>query len=269
VAVPRFRPRYIFENELSDYGLPGISDQASIMALVNSASKFIDEYCGVQDGNGQGSLVWTTYIERLVMQARNRNIVRTMHRPMSVVTDDDVASLTALATASGSAQNNYWTGVQSNTITRPDGTLTAIIGASGRYGYPRRGEAAVYPDLNYGLNLLQVAAFFGGPPGFMTIDASAIDWVSDLAELWVPAGLYMSQYTELLVIYNSGYDPRNMPEAIKQACAALVRNYLAKGGVTGLRGISGQGMVNVTFTDDLVDPVIERFLSAYKHIIAM
>jgi hypothetical protein len=233
---------------------------------VDGASTLIDEYCGRTDGNGLGSLVYTTYVERLLLQARGRNIVRVSFKPMAVVTPQVVNTLQA----SGNVDdNNFWTGVRANTIVRPDTTLSPILGCSGRYGYPRRGEMAVYPDLNYGMNLLQVASFFGGPPGFTPIDVTAVDFDVQTGEIWMPAGIYMSQYTEVVLIYNSGYDPTRMPKAIKHACAALVRNMLARGGgTTGLKSIMGQGMVNVTFTDDLIDPTVQRWLQAYQNVIA-
>jgi hypothetical protein len=136
-----------------------------------------------------------------------------------------------------------------------------MLGASGRYGYGRRSEFAVYPDLNYGMNLLQVASFFGGPPNWTPIDVSSIDWdaESQSGEVWIPAGLYMSQYTEMIAIYNSGYDPLNMPPAIKNATAALVRNFLARGGgTTGIKSLQ----------DELLDSTIQRWLDAFKTVLA-
>lgn len=265
--MKRFRPCYLFENELDEYGLPGVSDQSNIMSLVMGASSLIDDFCGRIDGNGNGSLVYCTYVERNLLQARNRNLLRTMFKPLVTVTPD-VASALQLSGGIGKF-NNYWTGVKGNTILRPDLTLSPLLGASGRYGYPRRGEAAIYPDLNYGMNMLMVAAYFGGPPNFNIIDASSIDFDTQTGELWLPAGLYLSQYTEVVLIYNSGYDPTDMPEEIKSSCAAIVRNMLARGGgVTGLKSLSGQGMVNSTFTDDLIDPTVQRWLQKFTNIIA-
>lgn len=268
MAFKRFRPCYVFEDELGDYGLPDSSEQKNIMSLVYGASTLIDEYCGRTDGDGNGSLVYTTYIERLLLQARNRNILRTSFKPLIAITPDTYNDLILSGGNVTSKTQPFWTGVQQNTIHRPDTTLSPLIGASGRYGYPRRGEAAIYPDLNYGMNMLQVAAYFGGPPGFTVIDATGIDFDTQTGELWIPAGLYMSQYTEIVVIYNAGYDPRNMPYAIKDACAGLIRNQLARGGVTGLRSLAGQGMVNVTFTEELIDATIAKQLEKFQNVIA-
>lgn len=265
--MKRFRPCYIFQSELADFGLPDITQQPNIMSLVMGASTLIDDHCGRTDGNGNGSLVYTTYVERLLLQARNRNLLRVMFKPMVTVDVTTVANLQASG-ALGTV-NNYFTGVTANTIARPDATVSPLLGCSGRYGYPRRGEAAIYPDLNYGMNMLMVAAYFGGPPNFTAIDVTSIDFETQTGELWLPAGLYLSQYTEIIAVYNSGYDPTDMPGAIKDSCAALVRNLLARGGgTTGVKSMSGQGTVNVTFTDDLIDPTIQRWLSKFVNVVA-
>jgi hypothetical protein len=268
--VKPFKPRYIFEDELSYFGLPDSTQQPNILSLLDSASTLVDEHCGRTDGNGNGSLAYTTYQERLLLQSPNRNIVRVSFKPLATVTQATVNLLSLSGNQTSKTPYQYfYTGVLANTVVRPDVSVSPLLGASGRYGYPRRGAAAIYPDLNYGMNLLQVASYFGGPPGWTPIDCSSIDFDPATGELWVPAGLYLSQYTEIVVIYNSGFDPTNMPPAIKDATAAVVRNALAKGGMTtGLKSISGQGMVNVTFQDELIDVSIEKWLAPFKSVIA-
>lgn len=255
-----FQPRYIGENELTEFGLPDNTEQPGIINLVDAASSLIDEYCGRTDGDGNGSLVYTTYVERLLLP-EGRNIMRTMFRPLVGIS---VSTHTELA-ASGA---NYFTGFTPNDVVQRNGTLSSFISASGRYGYARRGQQQVYPDLNYGANILQIASFFGGPPQFTNIDVSDIDFDPRTAEIWIPAGLYLSAYTEILISYNSGFDPRNMPKAIKHSCAALVKNFITRaGGTTGLRSLSA-GRVSSSFTDELIDPTVQRWLSAYVTVLA-
>lgn len=192
---------------------------------------------------------------------------------MAVVPASTVNALTASASFNTDPDpenvNYFYTGCQPNTVTTTGGTLSSIISCSGRYGYPRRGDQAIYPDLNYGANLLQVASFFGGPPPFVAMDASAIDFDTATGECWVPAGLYYGAYTEVIITYNSGFDPNNIPRGIKQGCVGLVKNYLARGGGTyGLKSIQSSGSVNYTFTDDDLDATTTRFLMAYKTVTA-
>lgn len=255
-----FQPRYIFESELGDFGLPTRDDQPNIMSLVDGASSLIDEACGRTDQDGNGSLVYTTYTQRTLIP-QGRNIFRVFFRPLAGV---DATTQQNLA-ASG---QNYYTGFTPNSIYTGNGSvLSPIISASGRYGYSRRGSQMTYPDLNYGANLLQIASFFGGPPQFTPIDVTMIDYDPLTAECWVPAGLYLSQYTEVAITYNSGYHPQRMPRGIKHACAALIKNFLTRGGgVTALKSLS-TGRVNASFTDDMIDPTVDRYLQPFKTVI--
>lgn len=270
----QFQPRYILQAELSAFGLPDITQQPDIITLVERASTLIDEYCARTDVDGQGSLVETTYTERLFLPV-GRNIFRVSFRPLIVVSPTTVTQYSA----SGSVPNQpnyFYTGCQPNTLVTqyPTNTLnepgaatvTPLISASGRYGYARRGQQQVYPDLNYAANILQIASFFGGPPQFTPIDVTMCDFDARTGEIWVPAGLYLSQYTEVLISYNSGFDPLAMPRAIKHATASLVRNLLSRGGgATGLKGF-GAGRIRAEFTEDLIDVNLQNMLAAYRTV---
>jgi len=282
-----FTPRFVLPNELTAYGLPDYKRQPNILALVDAASVLIDSYCGRVDGYGQGSLVYSTYMERLIMQSRNRNVVRLSFKPLVVVDQTTVNLLTASANylptnpQTGKQQtgstleftNYFWTGVQANTQVAnnvPGSTISPIIGASGRYGVTvRRSDYMIYPDLNYGMNPLMIASFFGGPPGWTPIQLSMSDFDPQTGEIWVPAGLYLSQYTEIIVVYNAGFHPLYLPPQIKHATVLLIRNFLSRGGGTsGLRSISTAGAANISFTEDLIDTTIERILMPFKNLVA-
>src|SRR5579864_8796484 len=92
-----FQPRFILPGELTQFGLPDSNRQPAILSFVDAASTLIDQHCGRTDGTGQGSLVYTTYIERLLLQARNRNILRVSFKPMVALTDSIVNNLAASA----------------------------------------------------------------------------------------------------------------------------------------------------------------------------
>lgn len=265
MPINQFQPRFIQEKELTDYGLPDSTQQPDIITLVERASTIIDEFCARTDVDGMGSLVWSTYQERIGLPV-GRNIFRTTYRPLAAL----AASTLALYTASGSVPgepNYFYTGALPNTqFLQNSTTLTPLVSASGRYGYARRGQQQVYPDLNYAANVLQIASFFGGPPQFTSIDVTSCDFDPRTGEVWVPAGLYLSQYTEVLLIYNSGFDPLRMPNAIKHATASLVRNLLVRGGgATGLTRF-GAGRIQADFTPDLIDTNIQSLLQAYRTV---
>lgn len=262
--MPAFQPRYLTQAELSSFGLPDVDDQPNILSLVDAASSLIDEYCGRTDGDGNGSLVYTTYSQRMLLP-EGRNIFRTMFRPL-------VGLSSTLATCLAASGQNYYTGFTANTASPPNYDVTLglspIIGISGRYGYSRRGSQQVYPDLNYGANILQIASFFGGPPQFTPIDITMADVDPITGEIWIPAGLYLSQYTEVFIQYNSGFDPRDMPKSIKHACAALCKNFLSRGGgTTGMKSFS-VWRVSGQFTDDMIDPTVDRLLRPFSTVLA-
>ncbi len=262
MGVNPYQPRFISEADLISYGLPNSTQQPDILTVVDRASTLIDEFCARADVDGQGSLAWTTYTERLFLPV-GRNIFRVSFRPLAVVDVSTVAQLSASGSVSGEP-NNYYTGVQPSPIVTMANVASPIISCSGRYGYARRGQQQVYPDLNYAANVLQIASFFGGPPQFTNIDVKSIDFDSRTGEMWVPAGLYLSQYTEVVIQYNSGFDPRRMPPAIKHATASLVRNLLSRGGgATGLKSFQA-GRIRAEFTDDLIDVNIQNMLQAYR-----
>jgi hypothetical protein len=265
MPVNQFQPRFIEEEDFGAYGLPNVTQQPDIITIVERASTMIDEWCARTDVDGQGSLVWTTYTERLALPV-GRNICRSSFRPLAAVDLNTVISLIASG-SNGDEANYYYTGLKPNGYYQVgSNTLSPIVSASGRYGYARRGQQQVYPDLNYAANVLQIASFFGGPPQFTNIDVTSIDFDPRTGELWFPAGLYLSQYTEVVVQYNSGFAPSRMPNAVKHGTASLVRNLLARGGgATGLTSF-GAGKIRAEFTDDLIDQNIQNMLQAYRTV---
>src|ERR1700756_5632481 len=140
-----FTPRFLLPNELTQYGLPDANKQPAILSLVDAASSLIDQHCGRTDGTGQGSLVYSTYFERLLMQAVNRNIVRLSFKPLVALSPNVINLLTAsansiptvpasqrqLAGATSLQNTNYfWTGCIPNTISIsnvPGSTISPII----------------------------------------------------------------------------------------------------------------------------------------------
>lgn len=250
------QPQFLTQNELDDYGLPDPTEEKSIVAYIQRASSLIDMHCGRQDTDGRGSLVYTTYTERIYLP-ESRNIFRLSFRPLTAVSTLVFNSYAASATNLTAA----------NTQTASDGvTLSPIVSLKGRYGYGRRAQQQVYPDLNYGANILQIASYFGGPPQFVDIDVSHTDFDPRTAELWVPAGLYMAAYTEVFAEYNSGFPPDNLPHPIKQATAMVIINFLQRPS-TGLRGF-GVGRVHHEFTEELIDVSIQNILKPYRTVLA-
>jgi len=269
-----FQPRFLSQKELSAFGLPDASQQPDILTLVDRASTLIDEACGRTDVDGNGSLVYTTYTERVLLPV-GRNMTRLSFRPLVavpiLVQQQLIVSGSQIDSAGNPLSNNFYTGFQPNGQFAPQSSpnLTPLISCSGRYGYARRGQQQVYPDLNYAASVLQIASFFGGPPVFTPVDVTQVDYDPRTAEIWVPSGLYLSQYTELVVTYNVGFHPSHIPRAIKHACASLVKNMLSRGGgATGLTSFAA-GKVRASFTPNLIDTNVELLLAPYYTVRAL
>jgi hypothetical protein len=128
-----------------------------------------------------------------------------------------------------------------------------------------------YPDLFAFINPLNLVTMFGGPAPWVAVDITNTDYDSKSGEVWVPAGLQLQRYSEILIVYNSGFDPNNMPAGIKLACACLVKNAMARGdGTTGLTSVSlSRAGANFGFAPgSLIDPTVDGLLMPFKSVIA-
>lgn len=263
-----FLPCYVLPDELAAYGLPTPDVQGDIMSLVQLASSIIDQECGRIDGDGNGSLVYSTYTQRILLQTRNRNLIMLAMKPIVGLDQPTIAGLMAQASGAGPDGNFYYTGALASSGANFAGTLSGIVGASGRYGYTRQDMSIAYPDLFAFINPLNLVTLFGGPAPWVAIDTTNTDYDPKTGEVWIPAGLQLQRYSEVLMVYTSGYNPNRMPRPIKQVCAALVKNALGKGdGTTGLMSLSmGRGAANATFQAKLVDPTLDAMLQPFRTV---
>ena len=261
-----FAPCFIFENELTVYGLPTADDQPDIMNLVQLASTIVDTECGRIDDDGNGSLVYTTYVQRILLQARNRNLIQLPMKPIIGLTSNVISDLSASGAAVTGALQPYYTGAQVSTFNQPNGALSGIVSCSGRYGYIRQDRSVGYPDLQAMINPLNLVTMFGGPAPWVGMDVTNIDYDPKIGEAWLPAGIQLQAYSEIWIVYTSGYDPRRMPPTVKFVTAALVKNALAKGdGTTGLMSMQlGKSGLNYSFYKELLDPTLDSMLTPFK-----
>lgn len=262
-----FTPCFILPSELQAFGLSTPDVQPDIVNVVQLASTLLDQECGRIDGDGNGSLIFTTYTQRILLQTRNRNLVEIPMKPIAAVD----ANTVALIQASGAAipgQNYYDTGVQANTQNGPNGDLTGILSCSGRYGYIRQDRSVGYPDLFAAINPLNLITMFGGPAPWVSMDVTQIDYDKRTGEAWLPAGIQLQAYSEILITYNSGFSPLQIPWALKHVTASLTKNALAKGdGTTGLLTMTlGRSGANATFFQQLLDPTLDRMITPYRNV---
>lgn len=256
---------YIFENELHAFGLPSDSECPGIMDSVQMASSIIDTECGRIDGDGGGTLAYCTYVQRILLQTRNRNLIVLTEKPIVGVTQATIDELQLAA--SGQTVNGLYTGLTANTIIGFGGRLSGILGASGRYGYTRQDRSIAYPDLAALINPLNLVTLFGGPAPWVPLDISNMDYDRQTGEVWVPAGLQLQAYSEVVITYNAGYDPRVYPRAIKSVCASIVKNALLKGdGITGLLQMSVPGAASTQMHPNLLDPTLDAMLQPFRTV---
>jgi len=269
-----FAPSFLFPFEYAKYGLPDSSTQPDIDNLVTLASAMVDEYCGRTDGDSSGSLVYTTYQERILSQSPGRNINYLPHRPLASIGATQQNNLMASGFAvTGALSQPYYTGwIPSQFIINPGpygpAIQSAIVAASGRYAFPRRDTYPMSNDPYAFVNPLTIITLFGGPPPWVAIDMTNQDYDPQTGEIWFASGMWLERYTECIVTYNSGYDPTNIPYKIKLATAAIVKNLMMRGsGTTGMSSFTlGKTGISALFTEDVIDSNIQRLLQAFVTI---
>lgn len=255
-VIPKtFEPMYLQPNELAKYGLPSTCGN-----LVQLASGLIDAECGAIDGDGNGSLVLTTYQERILIQGPITSQILLPMKPLRAVSADTVAALVAADILTSGGMN---TGVLANTITKADGTLTPLLAASGRYIPTRRNVGTTNYRAEANLSPFDTLGIFGGAPFWFNIDVSFADFSPLTGEVWFPSTLYIYKFSEVIVTYNAGFDPRAIPSQLKLATAALVKNLMGMGaGTTGLQSFTGAG-ITTKFNPNAIDDNIKRLLIGF------
>jgi hypothetical protein len=95
----------------------------------------------------------------------------------------------------------------------PQGVQTPFTLLRARHGVLRGPNAA---------SLAEMLAPFGGPPEWVDLDPTQVDYNASTGEVWLPAGIFGVAYSEVELAYTAGY--AEPPEAVKLACAQIIRN---------------------------------------------
>lgn len=128
-----------------------------------------------------------------------------------------------------------------------------LVSAEGRYARPRRGELGVP-------GLVDAAYAFSLPGAWVTMDITKIDVASDTGELTLPYNLFGIPYTELKVAYTAGL--AEIPDAVKVACAQVVRNAQATPGMN-VKSSRMDTMQMQYFSGSLLDAQVQALLRPY------
>lgn len=129
-----------------------------------------------------------------------------------------------------------------------------IVSGRGRYTIPRRGEWP-FDDLR-----LDVALMFGMPGTWSNIDPASIDFDPTTGELTLPLNLIGLWFSEVDVIYTAGY--ATIPDAVKYACAQVVRNAQATPAVNVKTGHMDRFRMDY-FAPDLLDATVRSMLAPF------
>jgi len=126
---------------------------------------------------------------------------------------------------------------------------TPLISVQARYTRPRRGEyqGAIQEEIWWAFSL---------PGSWVTLDPTTIDWVQD-GELMFPWSVMGLPYNEVAVTYTAGLSV--IPDAVKSACALIVKNAQAQPGMNV--SASKIDMMQVQyFSDSMLDSTVRTLL---------
>ena len=129
-----------------------------------------------------------------------------------------------------------------------------IVSGRGRYTIPRRGQWP-FDDLR-----LDIALMFGMPGTWSSIDPSSVDFDPTTGELTLPLNLVGLWFSEIDLIYTAGY--ATIPDAVKYACAQVVRNAQATPAVNVKTGHMDRFRMDY-FAPDLLDASVRSMLAPF------
>ena len=132
---------------------------------------------------------------------------------------------------------------------------TPIVSARGRYALPRRGEGVPGGEL-----AADVAQAFSLPGTWTALDPAALDVSPDSGEVTLPANPLGLGFNEVEITYHAGL--AEIPEAVKCACAQIVRNAQATPALTVRAGTLDQMHLEY-FADTLLDASVRAWLAPY------
>jgi hypothetical protein len=129
-----------------------------------------------------------------------------------------------------------------------------IVSGRGRYTTPRRGEWPL-DDLR-----IDAALAFGLPGSWTNIDPATVDFDPATGELTLPLNIIGLWFSEVEIVYTAGFAA--IPEAIKYACAQIVRNAEATPAVNVKAGSIDRMRMDY-FAPDLLDASVRSLLAPF------
>jgi hypothetical protein len=137
-------------------------------------------------------------------------------------------------------------------VALPPATIPLVM-VRGRYTRPRRGEVSP-------VGLDAVVYAFSLPGAWTQLDPASIDFASDTGELTLPYNVLGLPYSEVEVTYTAGCAV--VPEAVKIACAQLVKNAQTTPGLN-VKSSKMDTMQMQYFSNSLMDAQVQQLLRPY------
>ncbi len=135
------------------------------------------------------------------------------------------------------------------------GATSAIVSARARYATPRRGELAQVEEL------WDAALAFGIPGSWVDLNVNDLDFFADTGEVTLPTNVLGLAFTELEIVYTAGL--ASFPDAVKVACAQVVKNAQATPALNVKRNVVPDRMQLMYFSDSLLDQTVQALLAPY------
>ena len=134
-----------------------------------------------------------------------------------------------------------------------------LLAVRGRYAHPRRGDDIIARDPRQEL-AAEMASVFGLPGQWTALETASLDFDSSTGEVSLTGGLLWLPFNELEITYTAGL--AEIPEAVKHACAALIRNAQATPALN-VRLARLDQMQLEYFSNSLIDDTVRRLLAPY------
>ena len=141
--------------------------------------------------------------------------------------------------------------------------LARIHSGLGSFRYGRRDDqmAGMWQDATF-LAMIQT---FGGPPLWIQWAIPSADFNGMTGEVWIPAGLYQANYSDVRVHYVSGFLKANIPPIIKQCTASIITAGINTANMVGGVKIAKAGDTALTrFANTILDADTRAQLNAYQ-----
>jgi hypothetical protein len=106
-----------------------------------------------------------------------------------------------------------------------------------------------------------VALAFGIPGTWANLNVADLDVFPGTGEVTLPLNVLGWAFTEVEIVYTAGLDP--FPDAVKVACAQLVKNAQATPALNVKRGVLPDRMQLMYFSDSLLDETVQALLAPY------